>query len=44
MTNVKGESLWWRVARMIVEFDGVVDVGMQRVEEFLSQIRGANGK
>jgi hypothetical protein len=37
MTDVEASSLQGRVARMIVGFDGAVDVGMQRVEEFLSQ-------
>lgn len=35
MTEVDGDALRGRVARMIVGFDGAVDVGMQRVEEFL---------
>jgi len=39
MTDVAGDELRGRVARMIVGFDGAVDVGMQRVEEFLGQIR-----
>jgi phospholipase C len=39
MTDVEGEALRGRVARMIVGFDGAVDVGIQRVEEFLAQAR-----
>jgi hypothetical protein len=39
MTDVEAQSLQGRVARMIVGFDGAVDVGMQRVEEFLGQAR-----
>ena len=39
MTDVEATSLQRRVARMIVGFDGAVDIGMQRVEEFLGQVR-----
>jgi hypothetical protein len=39
MTDVETQSLQGRVARMIVGFDGAVDVGVQRVEEFLGQTR-----
>jgi phospholipase C len=41
MTDVEGEALRGRMARMIVGFDGAVDVGMQRVEEFLGQTRSS---
>jgi phospholipase C len=37
MTDVEATSLQGRIARMIVGFDGAVDVGMERVEEFLGQ-------
>jgi hypothetical protein len=37
MTNVAGEELRGRIGRTIVGFDGAVDVGMQRVSEFLAQ-------
>lgn len=39
MTDVEANSLKGRISRIIVGFDGAVDVGMQRVEEFLGQIR-----
>lgn len=39
LTDVAAESLRGRIARMIVGFDGAVDVGVERVEEFLSQTR-----
>lgn len=39
MTDVEAASLKGRVARMIVGFDGAVDVGMERVEQFLDQLR-----
>jgi len=39
MTDVAGDDLKGRVSRMIVGFDGAVDVGMERVEDFLSQQR-----
>jgi phospholipase C len=37
MTDVAGDDLKGRVSRMIVGFDGAVDVGMERVEDFLGQ-------
>ena len=40
MTDVAGDDLKGRVSRMIVGFDGAVDVGMERVEEFLDQRKG----
>jgi phospholipase C len=39
MTQVEANSLKGRLSRMIVGFDGAVDVAMQRVEEFLGQAR-----
>lgn len=39
MTDVEANSLKGRISRMIVGFDGAVDVGMERVEDFLSQSR-----
>jgi phospholipase C len=41
MTDVAGESLLGRTKRLITGFDGVVDVAMERVEEFLGQQRTA---
>ena len=38
-SDVAGETLKGRVSRMIVGFDGAVDVGMERVEDFLNQFR-----
>jgi phospholipase C len=37
MTDVAGESLLGRTKRIVTGFDGVVDVAMERVEEFLGQ-------
>lgn len=37
MTDVAGESLQGRSKRAITGFDGVVDVAMERVEQFLGQ-------
>jgi hypothetical protein len=35
MTDVAGQSLVGRVKRLVTGFDGVVDVAMERVEDFL---------
>ena len=39
MTEVEANSLKGRIARMIVGFDGAVDVALERSEEFLNQFR-----
>jgi phospholipase C len=39
MTQVAGESLQGRIKRLITGFDGVVDVAMERVEQFIGQQR-----
>jgi len=39
MTDVEANSLKGRISRMIVGFDGAVDVGMERVADFLNQAR-----
>jgi phospholipase C len=42
MTDVAGESLLSRSKRLVTGFDGVVDVAVERVEEFLGARRTAN--
>jgi phospholipase C len=39
MTEVEANSLKGRIARMIVGFDGAVDVALERAEGFLDQFR-----
>jgi phospholipase C len=39
MTQVEGQSLLGRVKRLVTGFDGVVDVAMERVEDFLGEKR-----
>jgi phospholipase C len=41
MTDVAAADLKGRVSRMIVGFDGAVDVGIERVEDFLGQQRNS---
>jgi phospholipase C len=41
MTQVEGDSLLGRVKRLVTGFDGVVDVAMERVEDFLDEKRTA---
>lgn len=41
MTDVAGESLLSRSKRLVTGFDGVVDVAIERVEEFLGQRKAA---
>jgi phospholipase C len=40
MTNVGGEALLGRSKRMVTGFDGVVDVALERVEQFFGQQKG----
>jgi phospholipase C len=40
MTNVGGEALLGRSKRMVIGFDGVVDVALERVEQFFEQQKG----
>jgi hypothetical protein len=37
MTAVKTEALVGRAKRVVTGYDGVVDVAMERVEQFLAQ-------
>lgn len=41
MTDVAAANLKGRISRMIVGFDGAVDVGIERVEDFLEQQRNS---
>jgi phospholipase C len=41
MTQVEGDSLLGRVKRLVTGFDGVVDVAMERVEDFLDEKKTA---
>jgi hypothetical protein len=41
VTDVAAESLLGRTKRMVTGFDGVVDVAMERSEQFLTQQRQA---
>lgn len=41
MTDVATDNLKGRMSRMIVGFDGAVDVGIERVEDFLGQQRNS---
>jgi phospholipase C len=41
MTDVRAEALLGRAKRMVTGFDGVVDVALERVEQFLGQQKAA---
>lgn len=45
LTDVAANAVTGRISRMILGFDGAVDVGIERVENFLQQVRsgGAGG-
>jgi phospholipase C len=40
MTDVSGEALLGRTKRIVTGFDGVVDVALERVEQFFAQQKG----
>jgi hypothetical protein len=44
MTRVASESLLGRAKRIVTGFDGVVDVAMERLEEFLGQQKTTNAQ
>jgi hypothetical protein len=44
MTRVASDSLMGRAKRIVTGFDGVVDVAMERLEEFLGQQKTTNAQ